>query len=542
MQTNMINTVIFSPFKKKMIFWLCIFTATLFLFLSFSSCSTETEGDDSSGSSSDNDSQSIPDDKEDLVENTEFTNTIVITLGSSLSITNPVENNGVSITQDNGDVIIKSTIENVAYTLSGTLTDGCVKVYSDYKFKLTLNGVSITNADGPAINVQSKKRVFVVLADNTQNTLTDGSSYATSSEDQKGTFFSEGQLIFSGSGNLSVVGKYKHAICSDDYVRIRDGNISVTGTVADGIHTNDAVVIDGGTLNISSSSDGIECDEGFIKINNGNITIKSVDDGITTSYEGTDSSITPYTEINGGTIIVTTSGASGKGIKSQGDLTINDGKINVTTSKSEAEGIESKTNLTINGGTVEVTAYDDCINAKTSLTINGGEIYCYASNNDGIDSNGTLTVTGGTIISCGATSPEEGMDCDNNTFKITGGTIVSMGGATSTPTSSVCTQRSVIINAGVGTSNQFVHIESSNGDQVLTFKNPRSYTTLLFSSVALAASTSYVVYTGGNVSGGTNFHGLYNDATYSGGTQSTTFTTNSMVTTIGNTGGGGGGR
>lgn len=540
MQHNMINTSINTIWRRSIVCRLYIVLATFLLFFSFPSCSSSEDASSDSDSSSDDSSQSIPDDVEDLVENSEFTNTVAITLGSSVSITNPVESNGVSVTQDNGDVIIKSTLEKVAYTLSGTLTNGCVKVYSDYKFKLTLNGVSITNSDGPAINIQSKKRVFVVLADNTQNTLTDGSSYATSSEDQKATFFSEGQLIFSGNGSLSIAGKYKHGICSDDYVRIRNGSINITGAITDGIHTNDGVVIDSGTLNINSSSDGIECDEGFIKINDGEITINSIDDGITTSYEGTDSSINPYMEINGGTVTVTTSGASGKGIKSLGNLTINNGTISVTTSKTEAEGIESKTNLVINGGTIDVTAYDDCINAKTSLAINGGAIYCYSTTNDGIDSNGTLTVAGGTIISAGSTSPEEGMDCDNNPFKITGGTIVSVGGTTSTPTSSTCTQYSVIIGSSAS-ANQLVHIQSSTGTEVLTFKNPRSYSTLLFTSPGLAASTSYTVYTGGTVSGGTNIHGLYTGATYSGGTQSNTFSTSSMVTTVGTISGGGGG-
>jgi hypothetical protein len=535
MQKRTLNVVSYFLLKRKLIYGLSILSIIFFILFSFQSCT----GQDDPSDSSDSDSQSIPDDIEDLVENSEFTYKVTISLGSSLSINNPAENNGVSISQSNEDVIIKSTLKDVEYVLSGTLTNGGVKIYSDNKFKLTLNGVNITNSDGPAINIQSKKRIFMVLADNTQNTLSDGATYATSSEDQKGTLFSEGQLIFSGNGALTVAGKYKHAICTDDYIRIRSGSINITEAVADGIHTNDAVVIDGGTLNINSSSDGIECDEGFIKINDGNITIKSADDGITASYEGTSSTINPYTEINGGNINITTSGESGKGIKSRGDLTINDGKIIVSTSKSEAEGIESKTKLTINNGTIEVSAYDDCINAKTSIIINGGQIYCYSATNDGIDSNGTMTVTGGTIVSAGSTAPEEGMDCDNNTFKITGGTIISMGGATSTPTSNVCTQYSAIIGS-VGTANQLVHIESANGDQIITFKNPRAYSTLLFTSPGLAANTSYVIYTGGSISGGSDFHGLYSNTTYSSGTKSATFTTSSIVTTVGNVSGGGG--
>lgn len=537
MQTSTINVVFYSMLKRKLYYRITIVTSLLLFLFSTQSCT----GDESS-SDSDSGSHSVPDDSEDLVENSEFTSKVTIVLGSSMSVTNPLDGNGVSVTQSDGDVIIKSTAKNVEYVLSGTLTNGCVKVYSDYKLKMTLNGASITNNDGPALNIQSKKRIFIVLADNTENKLVDGSSYSSSDEDQKGALFSEGQIIFSGNGTLNVTGNYKHAICSDDYFRLRSGVINILAAATDGIHTNDAVVIDGGTLSINSSSDGIQCDEGFIKINDGNITIKSGDEGITTAYEGTDSSITPYTEINGGTINITTTGTSAKGIKSMGDLTINNENITVSTSKTEAEGIESKTSLVINNGTIEVTAYDDCINAKNSIVINGGKIYCYSTTNDGIDSNGTMTVTGGTIVSAGATSPEEGMDCDNNTFKITGGLIVSMGGATSTPTSNVTTQYCTIVG-GSFTSGQLINIQSASRDQIVTFKAPKAFATLLFSSPNLVANTSYTLYTGGNVSGGTDFHGLYSGTTYSAGTQSTTFTTSSIVTTVGNssTGGGGGG-
>lgn len=498
--------------------------------------------------SSDEETKVVPDDENDQVGNSHFSSTVSISFGNTVSVSNPLDGSGVSV-QANGDqVTITSTVEEVEYILSGSTANGTVKIYSDYKFKLTLDGVSITNPSGPAINIQSHKRVFVQLNEGTQNTLTDGTTYqASGSEDMKAAFFSEGQLIFNGTGSLAVNGNYKHAICSDDYVRIYEGNFTLTSKVSDGIHTNDAVIIDGGTLTIDAATDGIECEEGYILIEAGDITIVSGDDGITTSYEGSDSSINPYMDINGGTIDITTTGTSAKGIKSRGNLTINDGHIKVKTSRSEAEGIESKKALVINDGYIVVEAYDDCINAATAITINGGDIYCYSIANDGVDSNGTLTITGGTVIAIGTSSPEEGFDCDQNTFKITGGTIVGIGGSTSTPTSKECTQPSLIYG-GSGTQNTLFRIESADGADILTFVIPRTLQqmTLLFSSPSLASGTNYTIQTGGTVTGGTDFFGLYTDATCSGGTQAATFSTSSMVTTVGSfsggMGGGGGGR
>lgn len=608
------------------------------------SCSSDDANDDLAGG--DDGSNVVVD--EDFVTNTKdttFINAVLIVYSdNTVEITNPYADKGVVITKTGGDVVVTSTITDteVNYVLSGKTKDGSLKIYSEYKFGVGLNGVSIINGDGAAINIQSGKKVSLTLVGGTSNRLVDNATYTLSGdEDMKGTLFSEGQLNFDGNGTLLVYGYNKHAIASDDYIRIKGGNITVKTAVKDAIHANDYVRIDGGTLDLTTLGDAIDCEEGYVAVNGGSIKVKSVGDGIKTSYSGTDSSVIPYITISGGTLDITTtgegskaikskgditiadgdmtlvttggayydtddadissaagikadgnflmkkgtvsinsSGAGGKGIsidgtltvddgtisvvttgdvfkygnndmvakaiKSDGDLTVNGGIITIKTSKTEAEGLESKTTLTINNGKIEIEAYDDCINATKHIQINGGSVYCYSQTNDGIDSNGTLTITGGTIVSSGSTSPEEGFDCDNNTFKITGGTLVGVGGSTSTPTSSVSTQRTVIYG-GSATANQFVYIAAADGTGVLTFKVPRTYNqmTLLFSSANMVANTAYTIYTGGSVSGGTDFHGLYTGATYTKGTSSGTFTPTSMVTTVGNvsTGpGGGGGR
>ncbi len=441
---------------------------------------------------------------DDLLANSTFSSTVTIGFSSSVAIANPMSAKGVTITETNGDVIINATASEVEYVLSGTTTNGSVKIYSDKKFKLTLNGVNITNADGPAINIQSGKRAFVLLTDNTTNTLTDGATYtASGTEDMKGTLFSEGQLIFVGNGSLSVKGNYKHAIASDDYVRVISGTITVTSAASDGIHTKDAFIADGGVLNITTLGDGIQCDEGYVVINNGTFTINVADKGISASYD-TDKTIDPYLTINGGTI---------------------------TVNSSAGEGIESKSIITINNGTITVKSKDDGINAGTFIYINGGTVYSYSTSNDGIDSNGKITVTGGKIISVGTTAPEEGFDCDKNTFKVTGGILVGIAGATSLPTATVSTQPSVML--GAGAANQLINIQSSDGTEALTFLIPRAYATMLFSSPNLKVNQSYKVYTGGSVAAGTNVNGLYTSGTYTAGNQSTTFTMSSLVTKVG---------
>lgn len=454
-------------------------------------------------------------DEDDLIENQTFSSTVKIEYAESgVTITNPLEGLGVTVTQENGDVTVEATVSEVAYELSGKTTDGSFKIYSEKKLELILNGANITNSDGPAINIQTGKTIFVVMNEGTTNTLTDSETYEgiPDDEDAKAAFFSEGQLVFSGSGSLSVQGNYKHGICSDDYVRIREGTIIVTGAVKDGIHVNDAFISDGGVIDITAPSDGIECEEGYIVINSGEFYLNVGDDGIAASYE-TDNTIDPYLTINGGTF-----------------------EIN----SSEGEGIESKSTLTINDGEFTINTADDGLNAGSALYINGGKLYVKSTTNDAIDSNGILTVTGGITVAIGASSPEAGFDCDNNTFKITGGTLLGIGGSTSQPSSTASTQRSVIL--GSYSSGNYINIQSADSVEALTFFIPQSYTTMLYSSAKLKPNTTYTVYTGGSVTNEVEFNGLVLSGEYSGGTAtSTSFTTSSMVTSVGGSTGPGGG-
>ncbi len=178
--------------------------------------------------------------------------------GTTATVSNPYEGNGVIFLSSSGDVVVGLRIsdQEVNYILAGTTTNGSFKIYSDYKFRLTLKGVTLTNDDGPAINIQSSKRASVYLEANTVTTLTDGATYTSSTEDQKAAFFSEGQMEFAGQGSLVVTGNYGHAICSDDYISISEGSVTINKAGNDGIHVNDYFIMNGGTLNVVSAVRG----------------------------------------------------------------------------------------------------------------------------------------------------------------------------------------------------------------------------------------------------------------------------------------------
>ncbi|MCP5522294.1 MAG: carbohydrate-binding domain-containing protein [Verrucomicrobiales bacterium] len=280
------------------------------------------------------------------------------------------------------------------------------------------------------------------------------------------------------------------------------------------------VTINGGNIILATANDGGEGLESKanITINGGTLDISAYDDCI----QADSASLTSLITINGGTIFCT---ASGNG-----------------------EGIESKGDIVINGGHIEITAGDDCINATRGngagmLTINDGTIYCYSSNNDGIDCNGRMYINGGLIISSGTGAPEESFDSDTAT-RFNGGTAVGTAGSgfmfinTVGSDTGYCT---ILYNSSTLTVGSIVQVKV-NGTAELVYTIPRTYssggggrpgggppgggggTYLVFSDSSLTVGSSVSIWTGGTVSGGTEWHGYYRGATVSGASQVKTFT------------------
>ena len=492
----------------------------------------------------------------------------------------------ITIAKSGAHVTVNAA-KKMDYILQGSTSDGNFKIYSEKKFIIDLNGVTMTNKSGAAINIQKgtdgDKRCYLRVADGTKNVLSDGSSYVTADgEDEKGVIFSEGQILVSGTGTLTIAANGKNGIASDDYVYIHKGtNISITPAAGyDGIKANDGIYIAGGVHNITCSGNapkGLNCDS-LIQVSGGRTTI--INSGVAV-YDSTEKDYSQPScvkcdsavVVTGGELLCKSTGNGGKGIRaaltylqnggtvkiitkgstvgsnssdaeskglhagskstSTGDITINGGNLTVRCTGGEgSEGIESKNSITINGGMVEGYCYDDAINAAKKLTINGGYVYGYATNNDGIDSNGTITINGGVVFGSGASAPEEGLDCDQNTFAITGGVVVGIGGATSTPTSSVCKQPVVITSASLS-ANSVLALTNSSGTCIMAFKVPSRYNgtyTLLLSAPGLATGSTYNFVSGATVSGN-SFQGVcYSGISISGGSTSWSYTQSSMVT------------
>lgn len=301
----------------------------------------------------------IPDDPEDPDNPSTPSDTVVAAGSDTIYI---VYNGGTAtVTNDthgyvsvSGADVTVNALEadtTMLLVLSGSTDDGSLLVYRAKPFTLRLNGVSITNPDGPAINNQCSKWLYVDIADGTENTLTDGESYTEQPFDQKGTFFSEGQMQFLGTGTLTVNGNAKNGIACDDYIVIDGGKlvIDVKSKGGRGIKVNESVTINGGSTTITTSGDckienvdgvrdttsaaGIKCDSLFT-MSGGTLVINSSGDG------GKGINCSDVVEFKGGVLTIKTTGsndvAKPKAVKGDKGIIVSGGSFKATVSKSWA--------------------------------------------------------------------------------------------------------------------------------------------------------------------------------------------------------------
>ena len=477
----------------------------------------------------------------------------------NIDMSNPTakEENGVTITVDGNDVTANhSSVEGVCYVVTGTTADGSLTIDGKTDFELNLSNADITNTRSTALDIESKKKAFVVL--NGENRLTDGTS---ADDSHKGALYAKGKLILSGSGSLEVYGTYNNGIHGKSNIVIEKGvNLYVNSTANHGIKAGDDLHINGGIINVEVSapgakgingdiditinggrttvvstsngewddedletkaSAGIACDS-ILTVNAGEVYLKSTGSGgkgLKADWEG---------YFNGGKIrIITTGGlyysngtqeshnytgntdnldddytSSPKGIKigtknEHGVLTITGGDIMVRTSGNNAEGIESKGTLDISGGTVVVSAHDDAINSSGDLTISGGTVVAIGNDNDGIDSNGNMYLKGGTLIAFGTGGAEAGIDIDEqHKLYISGGNIFGIGGRFDGSLGS--TTQGIISTTGSVQANGTVTVKSGNTTIVSFTMPPYSYNngTIVISAPSLSNGESYTLYLG----------------------------------------------
>lgn len=307
------------------------------------------------------------------------------------------------------------------YVLSGTLTDGQIRIAASKNdmVRLVLSGVSISNSESAPIYASKAENVVVILADGTQNTLTDAEAYTYEADEDEpdAALFSKDSMTIGGNGSLTVTGNFNNGIGSKDDLLIDGGTITVTAA-NDGLRGRDSLTINGGDITITAGNDGMkanntDADKGWIEINGGTLNITADFDGIQA-----ESNLT----VNGGDIqIVSGGGASNAPVRAstQGGRGGWQQTTTETTVDSDSmKGLKAGVDQAINGGMIVVDSADDSVHANGNVTIAGGNL-TLASGDDGVHADGDLLITAGEID---VTQSFEGLE---------GATVTISGGNTS---------------------------------------------------------------------------------------------------------------
>ena len=316
------------------------------------------------------------------------------------------------------------------YILSGTLDDGMVVVNAEStdKVQLVLDGVSINSAASAAIYVAQADKVFVTLADGSENILSNGGEFVAIDDNNiDAAVFSKDDLTFNGTGTLTVTSPVGHGIVSKDDLVVANGDYSITAG-EQGLSGKESVRIADGTFAITAGKDGIHEENtddtslGFVYLANGSYHITADGDGISASnaMQIDDGSYIIKTGGGSETVTLDTTGNWGwerpgeRQDKMQNTSTTVEDTVEDTVS---VKGIKSAGNLLVNNGTFEIDSADDALHSNADLTVNGG-IWNISTGDDGLHADETTTVTAGSLA---ITQSYEGIEGQNIT--ISGGTI-----------------------------------------------------------------------------------------------------------------------
>ena len=350
------------------------------------------------------------------------------------------ETDGVAI---NGQTV--TITEEGTYVFSGTLSEGQIVVDADdAKVQIVLDNVDITCATNAAVYVKSADKVFVTLAEGSQNTLRNTDEYVAIDDNNiDAVIFSKSDLTLNGTGSLTIESANGHGIVSKDDLKITGGTYDITAA-GHALSGKDSVRIADGTFVLTAGKDGIHSEnedneeKGYIYIADGDFMITSDGDGMDASN---------IVQIEDGTFDITAGGGAANSLKTHesdmpggpgGGMPQNgerpDGEDmpemgekpdganmpqDTTTDESgtSTKGIKAGGGMYLNGGTYQIDSADDSIHSNANITIADGT-YTLATGDDGVHADDALIVNGGTIT---VTESYEGLE--GLTVTINDGTI-----------------------------------------------------------------------------------------------------------------------
>ena len=201
----------------------------------------------------------------------------------------------------NGELTISNEGEYLLEgDFSGTVT---VDAGKNDTVKLILNNTNIVTEDIATLQILKAEKVFVILHENTINSLTNGENCVEGTADS--ALYSKSDLTLSGSGELKITARNSHGIGGKDNLIITGGSYEIQSDKT-GIIGKDSLLITGGSFDINSSTNGIKSsntDLGSIEISGGSFKIVSAGDAVQAEGNLT---------VSGGAFDITAGGGAGE--------------------------------------------------------------------------------------------------------------------------------------------------------------------------------------------------------------------------------------
>lgn len=218
------------------------------------------------------------------------------------------ETDGVAINGQTVTITAEGT-----YIFSGTLSEGQIVVDADNaKVQIVFDNVDITCASSAAVYVKSAEKVFVTLAEGSQNTLRNTDEYVAIDDNNiDAVIFAKSDLTLNGTGSLTIISAEGHGIVSKDDLKITGGTYDITAA-GHALSGKDSVRIADGTFILTAEKDGIHAEnaddeeKGYIYIADGDFTITSDGDGMDASN---------IVQIEDGTLDITAGGGAANSLK-----------------------------------------------------------------------------------------------------------------------------------------------------------------------------------------------------------------------------------
>ena len=345
--------------------------------------------------------------------------------------------NGSTATSTSKNVTVDGSIVTITgegvYVLTGSLNGQVVVDAEGDKVQLVLQNATITNDSSAAIYVKQADKVFVTLAEGTENRLSTTGDFAQSDDNKvDAVIFSKDDLTLNGSGSLTVTTEHGHGIVSKDELTLAGVTltVNVSGHALSG---KDCVCVASGSYTLTAGKDGIHSEnaddtsKGYILIEDGSFTINAEGDGL-------DASST--VQLDGGTLDITAGRGSANaeqkheqffghgGPNQQQSAEQSAQQTAVQTAEdsqsgsNSAKGVKADVLVLVDGAKLTVDSADDAIHSNDDVTLASGTLRL-TTGDDGVHAGDALTITGGSI-----TIPSSYEGLEGKTIDISGGQIV----------------------------------------------------------------------------------------------------------------------